>query len=59
MINQLISRIKTEQEKLSRSVMERPAMGCHDQNMLRAGQWQGLEQTLQMIEELLIEPEDN
>lgn len=56
MINQLISQIKQEQDKLARATMERPS--THDNNMLRVGQWQGMEQTLRLIEELLIEPED-
>lgn len=50
MIEKLIPLIRQKQDELASSAMQYPA---HTDHMLRAGQWQGLQMVLEMVDEIL------
>ena len=52
MIEKVIPKLLARQTDIAKAAMERPSL-TGDQHMLQAGQWQGIQQALDIINEFL------
>lgn len=52
MIEKVIPKLLARQDDIARGAMERPNFG-NEQHLLQAGQWQGIQQALDIINEFL------